>query len=91
MMELFMFSSIWFDLSFFFVGMIFWGLMIVSGLYFIVGLVKKSAKAFFISGLAFLIPSITLSSQEGYYLLFLLLPLLAFLLAFLLWRYMDIH
>jgi hypothetical protein len=81
-MEIFSVGFITSHIGFLLVGLFLWGLIIASGLLLIWGLLKKSWKSLLISGLAFLIPSITLSTQQGWFRLFLLLPLIAFSLAF---------
>lgn len=68
--------------GFYLLGTLLWGLIITSGVLFIWGLWKESWKAFLISGLTFLAPSIILATQHGWFSLFLLLPLAAFVLTF---------
>ena len=71
------------NIGFISIAALLWGLIIVSGISFVVGLLRKSWKAHLLSGLTFIVPGIVLSTQQGYYSLFLLLPLIAFVLAFL--------
>ncbi|WP_084780284.1 hypothetical protein [Bacillus massilinigeriensis] len=80
-MGFFMVGTIWSDLGFLLVGAFYWGLIIASGISFLIGLFKKSWKAFLTSGITFIIPALTLASQEGYFTFFLFLPLLAIGLA----------
>lgn len=70
------------DFGLILVGIIIWGMIIASGLLFLFAIWKKSWKAYLISGLLFLVPSIMLFTQPGATRLFILLPLLAFVLAF---------
>lgn len=70
------------EIGLFVVGFILWGLIVASGLLFLWGLWKRSRKAFLTSGIAILIPAIVLSTQQGVFLLFLLLPVLAFVFAY---------
>jgi hypothetical protein len=81
-MDFFLLGFNWGDWGLLLVGVLVWGLIIASGLLFLWGIWKKSPKAFLISGLVFLVPSIILFTQPGYTRLFVLLPLLAFILAF---------
>lgn len=68
-------------MDFFMVGIGLWGLMIVSGLLLIYGLWKKSWVSLFISGIASLVPFISLATQKGWFGLFILIPLFIFGLA----------
>jgi hypothetical protein len=68
--------------GFYLLGFILWALIIASGVFFIWGLWKESWKSFLISGLTFLAPSIILSTQHGWFSMFLLLPITAFGLAY---------
>ncbi|MCL6570517.1 MAG: hypothetical protein K6T88_02375 [Bacillus sp. (in: Bacteria)] len=68
--------------GFYMLGFFLWALIVASGVFFIWGVWKVSWKAFLISGLAFLVPSIILSTQRGWFSLFLILPMAAFGLAF---------
>jgi hypothetical protein len=74
----FLVGIIWGHVGFFLVGFILWGLIAVSGIFFILGLFKKSWKAFLISGVTILVPAIILSTQHGWFNLFYLLPVAAF-------------
>jgi hypothetical protein len=67
---------------FFLLGFFLWALIIAAGVFFIWGLWKESWKSFLISGFAFLAPSIILSTQHGWFSMFLLLPLASFGLAY---------
>jgi hypothetical protein len=71
------------SVGFLFVGAVLWLLIIVSVVLLLWGGLKKSWKGFFFSGLAILIPAIILSTQKGFFILFLFLPLLAFVIAYL--------
>ncbi len=68
--------------GFYLIGFLLWGLIVASGVLFIWALWKESWKAFLISGISFLIPSVVLSTQHGWFSLFLILPLTAFILSF---------
>lgn len=81
-MELLTIDSIVSGIGLLLVGIVLWGLIIASALIFLWALWKKSSKAYLWSGLSFLIPAIVLSTQGGSFLLFLLLPVLAFVLAY---------
>jgi hypothetical protein len=70
------------NIGFFVVGFILWGLIIVSALSFLWGLWKRSRNAFLTSGITILVPAVVLSTQKGMFLLFLALPVLAFVLAY---------
>lgn len=70
------------DWGLIFVGVMVWGMIIASGLVFLIAIWKKSWKSYLISGLLFLVPSIMLFTQPGATRLFILLPLLAFVLCF---------
>ncbi|WP_318502490.1 hypothetical protein [Bacillus sp. T3] len=63
------------------VGFLIWGMIIASGLFFLHAIWKKSWKSYVYSGLLFLIPSMMLFTQPGYTRLFILLPIIAFILA----------
>ncbi|WP_449622042.1 hypothetical protein [Robertmurraya sp. Marseille-Q9965] len=65
-------------MDFLLVGIALWGLLIFGGLLFLYGLWKKSWLAYFLCGLTLLIPSIILATQKGIFILFILLPLVAF-------------
>ncbi|KAA9023826.1 hypothetical protein [Niallia endozanthoxylica] len=69
-----------------FVSIFFWGLIFVSVCLSIWGLWKKSWKAFVWSGTAFVIPSIILATQKGLLTLFILLPLLSLVAAYLTYK-----
>ncbi|WP_070119672.1 hypothetical protein [Bacillus marinisedimentorum] len=64
------------------IGFVVWGLIVASIVLFVSGLLNRSWKHLLYSGLAFLTPAIILSSQQGWYLLFLLVPVAAFVLSF---------
>ncbi len=64
------------------IGFVLWGLIVGSIVLFIMGLLNRSRKHFLYSGIAFLIPAIILSTQQGWYRLFLLLPVAAFVVSF---------
>ncbi|MEQ2526721.1 hypothetical protein EKG37_10685 [Robertmurraya yapensis] len=65
-------------MDFLLVGIGLWGLLILGGLLFLFGLWKKSWLAHFFSGLALLVPAIILATQKGIFILFILLPFIAF-------------
>lgn len=68
--------------GFYLVGFLLWGLIVASGVLLIWGIWKESWKALMASGIAFLVPAIILSTQHGWFSLFLLLPLSAFVLTY---------
>jgi len=70
------------NMGFFLVGFILWSLIVVSLVLLIGGFWKKSWKAFLVSGLAMLVPSIMLTTQQGWFSLFVLLPLMVLGLSF---------
>ncbi|USK58191.1 hypothetical protein [Peribacillus asahii] len=71
------------SVGFLFVGAVLWLLIIISVIVLLWGVLKKSWKGFFFSGLFVLIPAIILSTQKGFFILFLFLPLLVFVIAYL--------
>ncbi|NMD70414.1 hypothetical protein HHO41_08915 [Bacillus sp. DNRA2] len=81
-MEFFLLGFNWGDWGLLFIGVVVWGLVIASGLLLLWGIWKKSWKALVISGLAFLVPAIILFTQPGFTRLFILIPLLVFILAY---------
>ncbi|WP_147534658.1 DUF4175 domain-containing protein [Bacillus marasmi] len=81
-MEFFMLGLNWGDWGLLFVGVVVWGLIIAAALLFLWGIWKKAWRALLISGIAFLVPAIMLFTQPGYTRLFILLPILAFILAY---------
>ena len=64
------------------VGLIFWLLIIASLLLFIWGLGKKSWKAFILSTIALILPTLYFSGAEKWVRILVLLPLIPFFLAF---------
>ncbi|WP_394232170.1 hypothetical protein [Niallia oryzisoli] len=70
----------------FLVAVFLWGLILVSVLLTMWGLLKKSWKAFVWSGAAIIIPSIILGTQRGLFSLFFLLPLIALGAAYLTYK-----
>lgn len=80
-MEAFLLGFNWGDWGLLLVGFLIWGMIIASGLFFLRAIWKKSWKSYVYSGLFFLIPSVMLFTQPGYTRLFILLPILAFILA----------
>jgi hypothetical protein len=72
------------SLDFFLVGIVYWLLIGVSLLLFIMGLWKKSSQAFLWSGIALLLPTISLyvGGIDGWFLFSGLLPLVLFVLAY---------
>ncbi|MCL6573251.1 MAG: hypothetical protein K6T88_16460 [Bacillus sp. (in: Bacteria)] len=71
-------------MDFFLVGIVYWLLIGVSLLLFIRGLWKKSSQAFLWSGIALLLPTISLyvGGIDGWFLFSGLLPLVLFFLAY---------
>jgi uncharacterized membrane protein YfhO len=65
-------------MNFLLVGIGLWGLIILGGLLFLFGLWKRSWLSHFLSGIAFLVPSIILATNKGWFTLFILLPLVVF-------------
>jgi hypothetical protein len=65
-------------MNFLLVGIGLWGLLILGGLLFLVGLWKKSWLSYFFSGIVLLVPSIILATERGFFTLFILLPLIVF-------------
>ena len=80
-MEAFLLGFNWGDWGLLLVGFLIWVMIIASGLLFLWAIWKKSWKSYVYSGLLFLAPSIMLLTQPGYTRLFILLPILAFILA----------
>ena len=68
--------------NFHWVGLVFWVLIVVALLFLVIGIVKKTWKPLIISGLAFLLPSLYFGGAENWFRLFVLTPLLPFILAF---------
>jgi len=71
------------SVGFLLIGAVLWLLIIISVVLLLWAGLKKSWKGFFFSGLFILIPAIILSTQKGFFILFLFLPLLAFVIAYL--------
>ena len=69
-------------MALFLMGVLLWGLIIAGIILFIWGLVKKSRLLLVLSGAALLTPAIVLSTQQGWFYLFLAVPLAAFAAAF---------
>lgn len=69
-------------MALFLMGVLLWGLIIAGIILFIWGLVKKSRLLLVLSGAALLTPAIVLSTQQGWFYLFLAIPLAAFAAAF---------
>jgi hypothetical protein len=69
-------------MALFLMGVLLWGLIIVGIILFIWGLLRISKKMLAWSGAALLIPAIVLSTQQGWFYLFLAVPLAAFAAAF---------
>ncbi|PLS17374.1 hypothetical protein CVD28_12475 [Bacillus sp. M6-12] len=72
-------------MAFFIVGIVYWTLLVFSGVCVIWGFWKKSWKAIMISGYALLLPALSLyfGGAEGWLKLPILLPMLLFWLAYL--------
>lgn len=68
-------------MDFFLVGFGLWGSIVLSLILFLVGWWKKSWIAYVISAILLLIPTIVLSTQGGMYILFILFPVVIFLIA----------
>ena len=64
------------------IGALLWGLIIAGIILLIWGLFKKSKLLLVWSGAALLTPAIVLSTQQGWFYLFLAVPLAAFAAAF---------
>ncbi|RFU69466.1 hypothetical protein D0469_09620 [Peribacillus saganii] len=71
-------------MALFLVGIIYWSLVAVSGLWLVWGLWKNSWKAFMISGYALLLPALALyfGGAEGWFKLPILLPIVIFVIAY---------
>ncbi len=69
-------------MALFLMGVLLWGLIIAGIILFIWGLVRKSRLLLVLSGAALLTPAIVLSTQQGWFYLFLAVPLAAFAAAF---------
>ena len=69
-------------MALFLMGVLLWGLIIAGIILFIWGLVRKSRLLLVLSGAALLTPAIVLSTQQGWFYLFLAIPLAAFAAAF---------
>lgn len=70
------------EVGFYWVGLVFW-LLIGASLFFLVwGLYKKSWKAFIISGIALILPSLYFLGAENWFRLIAGLPILCFLFAY---------
>jgi len=69
-------------MDFSWVGLIYWLFVISSLLLFIWGLGKKSWKAFILSAITLILPTLYFSGAENWVRILVLLPLLPFLLAF---------
>ncbi|MBV7508403.1 hypothetical protein KW850_24605 [Bacillus sp. sid0103] len=71
-------------MDFFLVGIVYWLLVGAAALLFVIGVWKKSWKAFFWSGIALAVPTISVyvGGAEGWFRLAGLLPLLLWGLAF---------
>ncbi|MDF2903483.1 MAG: hypothetical protein K0S25_1121 [Bacillus sp. (in: firmicutes)] len=81
-MEFFLLGFSFGDWGLYLVGFILWGLIIASGILLTWGFWKNSWKAFLICGCTVLVPSIIISTQPGWLRLSVLVPLIAFGLAF---------
>ena len=78
----FVIGTIFSGVGFLVVSALLWLLIIGSIVFLLWGAFKKSWKGVLYSGIAFLIPAIILSTQKGLFLLYLFLPLLAFVVAY---------
>jgi len=68
-------------MGFYWIGFIFWSLIVTSVFLLIWGICKKSRKALFISGITLFLPSLYLLGAENWLRALALLPLISFFLA----------
>jgi len=68
-------------MGFYWVGFIFWSLIVASVLLLVWGLYKKSCKALFISGIALFLPSLYFLGEENWFRILEFLPLVPIFIA----------
>jgi hypothetical protein len=68
-------------MGFYWVGFIFWFLIVASFLLIILGLWKKSWKALICSGIFLILPTLYFGGAENWFRLLVLFPLIPFVLA----------
>jgi hypothetical protein len=69
-------------MGFYWVGFIFWFLIVASSLLLILGLWEKSWKALICSGILLILPSLYFGGAESWFRLLVLFPLVPFVIAF---------
>ncbi|MDQ0227693.1 hypothetical protein [Metabacillus niabensis] len=69
-------------MGFYWVGFIFWFLIVSASILLILGLWKKSCKVLIYSGILIILPSLYFGGAENWFSLLILFPLIPFVLAF---------
>jgi len=69
-------------MEFYLVGIVFWGLTIISIFLFLLGLWNKSWKVLLTSGVFLILPSLYFYGAENWFKLFIITPFIPFLMAY---------